>query len=228
VTSFCLALPTLALLASGASGLFFEQLTLSSAGGRAAGAGVRSRVWHSGQRMRLEAGAAGAGPALILQLDRGKAYRLDPETRTATELDAERLRTRAQLDAGMAGDLMGFGAAPARSAPLAGAARTIAGHPCRGFRISAGSAILHVYVATDLPLGVEAFAAFLEWSGAGVSLGGLLEEIRKLPGFPLETRARVEVLGVEHETVSTVTRLELGPQPAERFEPPPGWRVVAE
>jgi hypothetical protein len=77
-------------------------------------------------------------------------------------------------------------------------------------------------------VGVEAFADFMEWSGAALSFGGLLEEIRKLPGLPLETRSRVSVLGVDHETVSSVTRLEVGPQPAERFEPPAGWRVLSE
>lgn len=222
-----LALPALLILASGASGLYFEQLTISSNGGQTSGPGVASRVWYAGRRMRLASGAGGAGAALILRLDRGKAYRLDPETRTVTALDLERLRARAHMDAAMAGDLMGVDAEGARSAPLPGE-RTIAGHPCRGFRIAAGGAVLHVYVATDLPLGVDAFADFLEWSGAAVSFGGLLEEIRRLPGFPLETRSRVNVLGVDHETVSTVTRLELGPQPAERFEPPPGWRVVPE
>ena len=223
----CLALPALLLLASEAGGLYFEQLTTSSSAGRAAGPGVASRVWYAGRRMRLEAGAAGAGSALILQLDLGKAYRLDPEARTVTPLDLERLRSRAHMDAAMAGDLMGVGAEGGRSSALSGE-RRIAGHRCRGFRIAAGGAVLHVYVATDVPVGVEAFADFMEWSGAALSFGGLLEEIRKLPGLPLETRSRVSVLGVDHETVSSVTRLEVGPQPAERFEPPAGWRVLSE
>jgi hypothetical protein len=131
------------------------------------------------------------------------------------------------MDAAMAGDLMGADADGARSSPLPGE-RRIAGHPCRGFRIAAGGAVLHVYVATDLPIGVDVFADFMEWSGAALSFGGLLEEIRSLPGLPLETRSRVRVLDVEHETVSTVTRVEVGPQPAERFEPPPDWKVLAE
>lgn len=207
--------------------LYFEQLTVASAGGRPAGPGVVSRVWSAGRKLRLEAGGAGAGHALILRLDRGKAYRLDPDSRSVTELDAERLRAKAQMDAAMAGDLMGAGPDGARSSALPGE-RTISGHRCRGFRIAAGSTVLHVYVARDVPGGVEAFADFLDWSGAGASLGGLFEEIRRLPGFPFETRSRVAVLGVDHETVSTVTRLVVGPQPAELFEPPPGWPVVRE
>jgi hypothetical protein len=220
-------LALLPLAAASEAQLYFEQLTIARAGGRPAGPGVVSRVWCAGRKLRLEAGDAGAGHALILRLDRGKAYRLDPDSRSVTELDAVRLRARAQLDAAMAGDLMGASPEGARSSPLPGE-RTISGHRCRGFRIAAGSTILHVYVASDVPGGVEAFTEFLEWSGAGVSLGGLFEEIRRLPGFPFETRSRVNVLGVDHETVSTVTRLVVGPQPAEFFEPPPGWAVVRE
>ena len=220
-------LALLPLSAAGETQLYFEQLTVARSGGRQPGPGVVSRVWSAGRKMRLEAGNAGAGHALILRLDRNRAYRLDPDSRSVTELDAERLRARAQLDAAMAGDLMGAGPEGARSSPLPGE-RTISGHRCRGFRIVAGSTILYVYVAADVPGGVQAFTEFLEWSGAGASLGGLLEEIRRLPGFPLETRSRVSVLGVDHETVSTVTRLVVGPQPDELFEPPPGWAVVRE
>ena len=69
------------------------------------------------------------------------------------------------------------------------------------------------------------FADFLEWSGAAQALGGLVAAVRALPGFPLETRMRVSVLGEMQETVSTVTAIRVGPQPAELFEVPAGWRV---
>ncbi len=85
-----------------------------------------------------------------------------------------------------------------------------------------------VWVAEALPVGVEVFADFLEWTGASRSLGGLLAEIRALPGFPLRTHTRVEALGEIRETVSTVTAIQVGPQPAELFEIPAGWRVEAE
>ena len=49
--------------------------------------------------------------------------------------------------------------------------------------------------------------------------------IRELPGFPLETRTRVSVLGETQETIATVTTIRVGPQPAELFEVPAGWRV---
>ena len=81
-----------------------------------------------------------------------------------------------------------------------------------------------MWVAADLPR-ASVFADFLEWSGAAQALPGLVAAIRELPGFPLETRTRVSVLGESQETVSTVTKIRVGPQPPELFEVPPGWRV---
>jgi hypothetical protein len=127
----------------------------------------------------------------------------------------------------MVGDLMGSDEGRARTVPLR-TPKTIAGHACRGFRITAGSTVMDVYVTSAIPLGIDAFADFLEWSGASASLGGILTELRKLPGFPLETRSRVTVLGRVHETLSTVTKVKLGPQPAALFEPPAGYRIVPE
>jgi hypothetical protein len=83
-------------------------------------------------------------------------------------------------------------------------------------------------VAEDVPAGADVFADFLEWSGAAQALGGLVAAVRELPGFPLETRTRVSVLGETQETVSTVTKVRVGPQPAELFEVPAGWRLEVE
>jgi hypothetical protein len=205
--------------------IYFEQTTLAYANGRPAGPGVRSRVWYSGKRMRLEAGSEVGGPALILRLDQGKALRVDPQERVVLEMDMESLKMRSQTDLAMAGELMGGG--EARTAEIAGS-KAIAGYQCRGFRISAGSAVMDLYVTREIPLGVDAFAEFLEWSGASESLRGLLGEIRKLPGFPLETRSRITILGDLQETVSTVTKVRLGGVPTVLFEPPAGYAVRRE
>ena len=63
---------------------------------------------------------------------------------------------------------------------------------------------------------------------AAQALEGLVAAVRELPGFPLETRARVSVLGETQETVATVTTIRVGPQPASLFEVPGGWRLEAE
>ena len=105
---------------------------------------------------------------------------------------------------------------------------TIAGHACRGFRLKSRTATVETWVAADLKAGAQVFADFLEWSGASQALPGLVAAIRELPGFPLETRARLSVMGESQETLSTITRIRVGPQPASLFEVPAGWRLEAE
>ena len=207
--------------------VYFEQTTVAYAGGKPSGTGVVSRVWYGGQRMRMEAGGIEPAPALILRLDRGKAYRVDPAQRRVAVMDADRLRTRGQMDSAMAGELMGADNARVTTTPLPGE-RTVAGYKCRGFRISGGTMVMDLWVTPALPVGIETFAGFLEWSGAADSLGPFLGEIRRLPGFPLQSRSRVTVMGETHETVATVTRVKVGAHAAEVFEPPAGFRLVEE
>jgi hypothetical protein len=208
--------------------LYYEQVTTTSVDGRASGPGVRSRVYYAGRKMRLEAGDAPGGPALVLRLDRNQAFRFDPERKTATALDVQRMRTRSQMDLSMAGDLMGGGEeGRARVAPLR-TPRTIAGYLCHGYRITAPGTTLDLYVTSSLPVGIEVFAEFLEWTGANQSLAGLLLALHQVPGFPLETHSRTNVLGEVHETVATITRVRVGAQPAALFDVPAGFRVLKE
>ena len=203
-------------------GLYFEQTTRVVPQDGFEGGGVKSRVWHAAQRMRLEAGDAPGGPALVLRLDEGRALRLDPEARVAYEIDPKALRARSHQDASVAGSLIGAEDL-LRTTALPGK-RTIAGHVCSGFRLRSRAASVELWVAADLPR-ASVFADFLDWSGAAQALPGLVAAIRELPGFPLETRTRVSVLGESQETVSTVTRIRLGPQPSELFDVPAGWRL---
>lgn len=218
----------LALVLSAAPpGLYFEQTTALAPGGTVAPAtGVRSRVWCSGGRMRLEAGGAAGGPALVLRLDEGRALRLDPETRTATELDAGRLRARSASDAAVAAGLMGGPGEERLRTTALPEERTIAGHACHGYRITGRSFAVETWVAPGVPARADVFADFLEWSGAAQALTGLVAALRALPGFPLETRMRVSVLGEVKETVSTVTLIRASAVAPELFEVPAGWRLV--
>jgi hypothetical protein len=203
--------------------VYFEQTTVVSVDGRRQGEGVRSRVWFAGRKLRMQPGGAGPGPALVLRLDEGMAYRLDPDRKEAERLDLAELGERAREAAAAAGELMGAEEA-VRTAALPGA-KTVAGHACRGFRLTAGATAMEVYVASGLPLTAAAYADFVAWSGAREAIPGLLEAIEKLPGFPLETRTRVVVVGEVHETLATVTKVQVGAVPAALFEVPAGWRV---
>lgn len=221
-----LVLPPL-LLAAGPN-VYFEQQTVTSTDGHSEGPGVLSRVWYAGRRIRLEAGDVSGGPAFLLQLDRGKAYRLDPAEKAATEIDLERLRSDAELDLSMAGDLMGGEEEGSARTSALKIPKNIAGYACQGYRIRSGAATMDLYVTSQIPLGVDAFAELLDWMGASQALRGILDEVRKLPGFPLETRSRVTVMEKVHETRSTVTKVKVGPQPASLFEVPRDYQVRAE
>src|SRR6185295_9645539 len=206
-------------------GLYYEQTTQSVVGTSPRGAPVRTRVYSTGRRMRLESGETQGGPALVLRLDEDRAFRLDPTAKTASLVDLTRLRAQSQMDVSVAGEALGAteeGAA--RTTPLA-TTKVVAGRTCRGFRIASASASLEVYVA-DVGVGIEAFTDFLEWSGAGQALGSLLDELRRLPGFPLETRLRAQVNGESVATVTTVTKIELGPLAPALFDVPAGFRLV--
>ena len=207
--------------------VYFEQTTVTSLDGRAQGQGVHSRVWVSGRRLRLE-GEAAQAPAFLLQLDAGQAYRLDPARQVAVQIDVSRLRNRAQMDASAASDLMGSAEeGDVRSVALP-APRTIAGYRCRGYRLTASTLTMDVYLARDLPVGLDTFTDLVEWSGAGQAMAGFLAEMRRLQGFPLETRARVKVRGQTLDTVSTITKVVVARQPRSLFEPPAGFRVERE
>jgi hypothetical protein len=218
----------LAMVAS--AGFSYEQVTQSRYGTKPRGEAVRTRVHVLGRSLRLESiDANEAGPALVLRLDEGRAFRLDPARKIATRLDLHRLRVQSYLDLSTAGEaLAGADEGSVRTTPLEGS-RVLAGRTCRGFRLTGPGASLDLYVADLGPgLGVDAYADFLEWSGASLALGRLLDEIRQLPGFPLQVLLRAIVHGEEVTTVTTVTKIERGPLAPALFEVPAGYAVVDE
>jgi hypothetical protein len=207
--------------------VYFEQTTVVMTKGKPNGPGATARIWYSGARMRMEPGNAPSGTALVLRLDEGKAYRLDPGRKRAVAIDLQRLRDRSQTDVAMAGQLMGVDTGDVKTEVLP-APRVIGGYRCVGYRLTAGSAVLDVYLTRKIPASVSAFTDFLEWSGASQSMGGLVQALRALPGFPLEMHSHVNVLGEKHETRSTIANVKVGPQAASLFAPPLGWTVELE
>ena len=207
--------------------VYFEQTTVVLLGGKPSGPGVTARIWYSGARMRMEPGNAPVGTALVLRLDQGKAYRMDPARKRAVAIDLQRLRDQSQMDVAMAGQLMGVDAGGVKTEALP-QPRVIGGYRCSGYRLSAGSTVLDVYLTRKIPADVSAFTDFLEWSGASQAMGGLVRALRALPGFPLEMRSHVNVMGEMHETLSTIANVKVGPHAAALFAPPAGWTVEAE
>lgn len=209
--------------AAALNGFYFEQKTQSGADGSGA---MATRVWCAGPKMRMESGDAFAGSALILRLDENRGYRLDLAERTVEDLDLERLGASSRMGLAIAGDVMGGGeGANPRTAGIEG--KTVAGFVCTGHRIRVGDTVMDVFVSPKVPVSLDDFRTFLEWTGAGESMGSLLGEIKKLPGFPLETRTRIRTDEGIQETVSTITLIKKAAHEPSLFEPPKGYKRVA-
>lgn len=206
--------------------IFFEQTSSTTVDGKP-GPVATSRVYWSGRKVRLESGDAFEPLILIIDFEQDRAYRLDPAAKTALRLDADALRTRAHLGFALAGDRLASSTDAFRRQKLQGR-RTIAGRACIGHRLRAGDTRVDVWMADGLPLDMDDFTEFLEWSGAKAALGGLLPELARLEGFPLETRSRIVADGHVYETRATVTRLKQEPLDPALFAPPPSFRIEAE
>jgi|SRR5579862_5910860 len=210
-----------------AQDVYFEQTTFTYQDGQPQGPGILSRVWFAGKRLRLETGV-GQGPALILRLDKDLVYRLDPAGKVTLVSPLAALRAQSQLDLSTAGDLMGGAEEGSARAHQLSGTKVVAGETCQGYRIRSRTAVMDVFVAPIPGLGIDAFAEFLEWSGANQSMGGIMEALKTLPGFPMETRSHVSVLGHSQDAISTLSLLRRGPIDPSLFEPPKDYKVVNE
>jgi hypothetical protein len=206
------------------AGLYFEQQVTTAVGAQPAGPLISARVWWQGPRMRLErrsAGERGGTTVLIVRLDQERAFRLDPARRVAQEIDLAAERARSQLELSVVGDRLGVGARVARIRRT----RQIAGYVCQGYRLSTDAGAIDVWLSQAVPADMGAFAEFLKWLGAEDALGPFLDALRRLPGFPLSMRSRLEVSGRLVETRATVTRVRAAAAPESLFELPPEYRV---
>jgi hypothetical protein len=206
------------------NGLYFEQQVATTVDQRPSEPQIIARVWRQGSRMRLEQSVVGRqdkATVLIVRLDQGRAFRLDPAQRMAREIDLEAERARARSELGVAGGQLGVKAPAARIRR----SRQIAGYACQGYRLQAATGAVDVWVSHAVPADMEAFSDFLEWLGAEEALATFLDSLRRLPGFPLEVRSRLDVSGRIVETRATVTRIRVGAVPESLFDVPPRYRV---
>jgi len=208
------------------AGLFYEQTTQTTVDGRAADPSGRVHVWFAGAKLRMEhLSASGKAEAvLIVRLDRGKAYRLDPATTTTLESDLEREQAESQMELGLAGDVVG---AAVHTTRLQGT-RQIAGYVCQGYRLSSDAGHMDLWLSEAAPARLESFAGFFEWLGVDQSLEPIMDAVKRLPGFPLETRSQMNVAGRIVETRSTILALRAEAPDAALFEPPASYRVKRE
>jgi len=207
--------------------VYFEQTARTTVDGTPAPA-VHSRVYWHGKKARLESGDAFDPFVLLLDLARDRSVRLDAASKTAVVLDTGALRSESSLGFSLAGDAMGADDPDAlRSEPLPGR-KQVAGYVCEGHRIHGHDVRIDVWVSRAVGVPMSVFTDFLEWSGAADAMAGLLPQIQKLPGFPLETRSHLVTGEHTYDIVATITRIKTEPIPAATFEVPARYRTVIE
>jgi hypothetical protein len=225
----CLLLATLSLRttadAAEPGSVFFEQTATASVDGKARPA-AKSRVYWRGNKIRMESGDTFAPVVVLLDLDLNQGYKLDTKTKTAVPIDMGALQTQSNLGFSMAGEVVDPPGG-LRTVELPGR-RVIAGHSCAGYRIRGRDVQLDVWVAKLPGVSIDTFADFLEWSGASQSLGNLLPELRKLPGFPLSTHSRLTRSGRVYETKGTITAIKTEPLSPELFDVPGTYKSIGE
>jgi hypothetical protein len=202
--------------------VYFEQTATASVDGKARPT-AKSRVYWRGNKIRMESSDPFAPFAVILDLDLNRGFKLDTKSKTAEPIDMAALQTQSNLGFSMAGEVVDPPGG-LRTSELPGS-RVVAGMTCTGYRIRGRNVQLDVWISKAPRVSIDTFADFLEWSGAAQSLGDLLPELRKLPGFPLSTHSKMTTNGHVYETKANITVIKTDPLPASLFELPAGYTV---
>jgi hypothetical protein len=111
--------------------------------------------------------------------------------------------------------------------------KTVAGYACTDYLLSMGIMKQHLWVATDLtpPVSMGQWAsaqrAMFAGSPMASSMGRLMEEFSKIPGFPLEIDSTTAVLSKTIASTSEAVEVKKGPIAASAFAVPDGYTKVA-
>lgn len=173
------------------------------------------RTWYGPDRMREE---TTGGNGYLLRLDLQRAWAIDHASRSCREFPALPHADRSTL--------LGFGTPP----PVVretGEARTIGIWPCRRWRVSrkvprgnaAAPALLESDIWTTDAIPASAFLA--ERTAYAAGSRALLEELRKVRGFPVLQVERTTFLGKTEERVIELLAI------AEQTPPPGTWDLPA-
>ncbi len=119
-----------------------------------------------------------------------------------------------------------------------GTHRTIAGYPCENWMITMGQMTrTEECVTNDLKLPLKSWEMYRGYSDImknmmaamgpmAKNFDAMMEQMRKMKGFPLATTTSVEVMGRKSTTTSEVTSIKEGPIPAAACEIPAGYKKV--
>lgn len=151
---------------------------------------------------------------------------------TAEEMNAAMARMSEQMGPakGIMSKMMG-GAAESVRVQKGSDSKTVAGHLCDHYTLSAGKSMkVEMWAARDLEPPARYYdarsALFANNPMMGESFRKLYGEMSKIKGFPLEEHTRFSIMGHGSEITRQAVEVKKGPIPASVFEVPAGYKQV--
>jgi hypothetical protein len=216
---------SIALAATAAGG----ELTIVSKVTPAKGAPYTSTQYIAAERMRMSDGDNDT----IVDLEAGKIVQIDHKKKTYYETTfAEMQQYFAQLDEVLASNPMMesmMGKATEIQVNETTTTREIVGRSCTDYVISMGKTFTETACVTpDLKMPVQYYDAskmlYAMMGPMATRFEKLLDELKKLDGFPLATDLDMKMMGMDASSATEVTEIRDGSIPDDVFAIPAGYK----
>lgn len=221
----------IALVFSLAAGAAAEDLTVVSTVTPPQGAPTKSTQYISKTKVRTSDGTTDT----ILDIATGRMLFVDHKKESFYETSFDEIRARFdELEKVFeANPAMGklVGDAKGVDVEKRSGTREIAGYTCHEYKLSFGpSIVFDVWAAPDLEPPAEYFdGRKLHYASVGPFASrfeAIVEEMKKIGGFPLATTVETNLLGVNMHSETEATEVKVGPIPPETFEAPSGYQQI--
>jgi hypothetical protein len=205
------------------------ELTIVSKVNPAKGAPYTSTQYIAAERMRMWDGDNDT----IVDLEAGEIVQIDHKKKTYYETTFEEMQQYfAQLDEMLASNPMMesmMGKATEIQVNKSTTTREIVGHSCTDYVISMGTTFTETAcVAPDLKMPVQYYDAskmlYAMMGPMATRFEKLLDELKKLDGFPLATDLQMKMMGIDASSSSEVTEIREGSIPADVFAIPTAYK----
>lgn len=169
----------------------------------------------------------------IFDLATGRMVHVDHKKKTWYETSLEELRQQfAELEQMLRDTPMMakmFGAATAVEVREGSGSRTVAGYDCDQYFVTMGEKFqFEIYAARDLRAPAHYHDArkllYAAMGPMGTRFEKMVDEMKKIEGFPLWSKTDAKVMGFDLDTVSEATEVRKGPIDPSVFDPPAGYK----
>jgi hypothetical protein len=223
---YCVAMAMVMLAVAAAAA---SDLTIVSKVTPAKGAPYTSTQYITAERMRM----SDADNDTIVDLEAGKIVQIDHKKKsyfetTFAEMQQHFAGLAEMLDDNPMMEQM-MGKVSEVRVTKTDSTREIAGYGCTDYLISLGESFKETACVTpDVKMPVEYYDAskmlYAMMGPMATRFEKLLDEMKKLDGFPLMTDLHMKVMGMDASSLSEVTEIREGPVPTDAFAIPANYK----